>query len=342
MGQISLLGSFDCEQEVVHFSINDSQDDHSALVEACCKKMSIQDMDTMTLELDNQTFLFLIRTDNNIRFIEGKKSDALILIKKVKLGLEGQMIPTPVTNSKPEDKKVNSHAMDDTVLQNSMLQSTSYFEKSFSKAELFFKPLEETGGDFYWSKDYQYKNLVILGDCTGHGTLGAMIAMSVLTLLKHFFRLPPTSVKKSLLEFHKQMKELMEEEVIAVFDVEIAILLFDKRTNQLNYAGSGINLVIKSGSQITQFKSRKSQISLGTVTEATTELKKGDQLFISSDGILDQFDTENHKKLGSNNFVKMIENTDPENSLATFTEQLEAFRGSTTQLDDQSLLILTI
>jgi serine phosphatase RsbU (regulator of sigma subunit) len=169
-----------------------------------------------------------------------------------------------------------------------------------------------------------------------------MIAMAVMTLLKQFFKLPPTSLKHAISGFHEQLQELMEDEVLDVFDVELAILSLDKRTSVLTYVGSGVNTLIKTESGVKQFKSRKSQLILGTVKEEKIQLKKGEQLFVSSDGIYDQFDAENKKRLGSRGFLNMIERAPANNTFNSFMEQFEAFRGEAKQLDDHSMIVLTI
>ena len=340
MSVVSLLGSFDSDHHSVQFEVNKSLEGHDAIISTCCEKMVAQSIDNMTVEFDNETFLFFLKKDGKIRFIEGKTDDYLSLVNKVKQGLEGQFIDETTT---AESEETIPNLTDYAQVQHSMYQSLSNFKKAYSDVRLLFQPYEDPGGDFYWTRDYQYKNLVVLGDCTGHGTLGAMIAMSVMTLLKQFFRLPPTSLETALVEFHKQMKGLMEEDILEVFDVELAIVLIDKRTSELTYAGSGVNMMHKANNgSVNEFRSRKSQITMGKVKENKIQLTQGDQLFIFSDGILDQFDANNHKRLGSAKLKKIIERCDHNTPLITFKKHFNQFRGDTKQLDDQSLLILTV
>ncbi len=352
MGQASALGFFDYERNSLSFTVNESKVDRQHLITACCENMRKQSIDSLTLKFDDQMFLFFLRNEENIRFVEGSFKDYPKLVSRVKFSTDEQepeVIPViqkanarSVKESSNDTGGSTTKEPDHALLQRSMYQPMSYFQKAYSNAELYFKPLDDTGGDFYWTKDYQYKNLVVLGDCTGHGTFGSMIAMSVMTLLKQFFRLPPTSLTNALIDFHKQMLELMEDEVLEVFDVELAILVLDKRTKELTYAGSGVNVVIKTKKGTTQLKSRKSQLILGRVKEEKVKLKKSDQLYVSSDGIFDQFDVDNKKRLGSSNFQKMVESLPFDNSLDHFNRKFEEFKGDTPQLDDQSMLILTL
>ncbi|MEO9473915.1 MAG: SpoIIE family protein phosphatase [Cyclobacteriaceae bacterium] len=81
---------------------------------------------------------------------------------------------------------------------------------------------------------------------------------------------------------------------------------------------------------------------MGKAKEDKIPLSKGDQLFIFSDGILDQFDRHNKKRMGSSNLQKIIEKCDHDTPLISFKNYFNEFRGDTKQLDDQSLLILTL
>ncbi|WP_258103967.1 PP2C family protein-serine/threonine phosphatase [Marinoscillum sp. MHG1-6] len=358
MPSVNLLGSFSYDHQSVEFFVNREDKAHSAIVEVCCKKMKTQGLKSMTIEFDHSSFIYFLKKGDHIRFIEGNNKDYPVLTSKVRLGLEGDLIPEEDLKEKEETEpkaaatvQVSPPSSDDldtslkedhAIIHHSLYQSLDQFKRNYSNAELYFKPFEEPGGDFYWCRDYQYKSLVALGDCTGHGSLGAMIAMSVMTLLKQFFRLPPTSLKDALVEFHHQMKELMEEEILDTFDVELGVLLLDKRTNILTYSGSGVNMTLKSGDEVNSYRSRKTNIITGKVTEEQIQLKEGDQIFIYSDGILDQFDAKDEKRMGLKGLQQIVTNTHPQNTLSTFLKDFNSFRGKTEQLDDQTMLILTV
>ena len=71
-------------------------------------------------------------------------------------------------------------------------------------------------------------------------------------------------------------------------------------------------------------------------------LQPGDQIFLFSDGILDQFDANDQKKLGSLGLLKIVEELPTEGTLEAFKSAIGKFKGGTRQMDDQSLLILTV
>lgn len=347
MSTVRLLGHFESTLDQVHFEVNDSNRCNEAVLNNYCQKMIDQDIDSLTVEFDDNTFVQLLKKSKQISFIEGKIDDMASLQTKLRKEIEGEVIkkiPDPLPESVSFSISTTDQAdqTDHARIHSSFLQDLSMFEKGFKKAELYFQPYEAPGGDFYWCKDYQYKNLIVVGDCTGHGIQGAMVSMAVMTLLKQHFRLPPTNIEESIYEFHKKMHDLMEDEDLSVFDVEIGVIYRDKRNQSIDYIGSGINMLHKSGDEIISHRSKKSQLTTHKLTADSIQAKAGDQIYIYSDGIVDQFDQVDQSKLGSAGLRKMVESIPSENSIHHFMNGFEKFRGNTRQMDDQTLLILTI
>lgn len=347
MSTVRLLGHFETELDQVHFEVNDSNRCNEAVLNTYCQKMIDQEIDSLTVEFDDNTFVQLLKKSNQISFIEGKIEEMASLQAKLRKELEGEIIkkipdaPAEVSSfsiSTTDQASQTDHAR----IHSSFLQDLSMFEKGFKKAELYFQPYEAPGGDFYWCRDYQYKSLIVVGDCTGHGIQGAMVSMAVMTLLKQHFRLPPTNIEESIYEFHKKMHDLMEDEDLSVFDVEIGVIYRDKRNQSIDYIGSGINMLHKSGNEIVAHRSKKSQLITHKLTADAILAKPGDQLFVYSDGIVDQFNTADESKLGSAGLKKIVELLPSESSILHFMNHFEKFRGSTRQMDDQTMLILTI
>ncbi|MFY0599417.1 MAG: SpoIIE family protein phosphatase [Cyclobacteriaceae bacterium] len=347
MSTASLLGYFEKEENVAQFSINNSQSKREPMVNLCCQKMIKSDISSLTIELDDRSFLYFVQGEGNIRFVEGSMSDYSLLKLKVNEGTEGYRIMSSVIEEQESETQEPTlkpvHTADDhSRIPHSFLQPIERFKKAYSNAELFFKPFEDPGGDFYWTRDYQYKNLVVLGDSTGHGMQGAMISMSAMTLLKQFFRLPPTSIEDSVYEYHQIFKDLLEDEHGSEFDVELGMILLDKRSKSVTYMGSGINMLVKRSDGVQMYSSRKSKINKRNQESYKLDLREGDQLFISSDGITDQFDSNDRKRLGTKNFMKLVSDLPFPATKQDFLDSFHSFSGSTEALDDQSMLILTV
>ncbi|MEQ9306576.1 MAG: SpoIIE family protein phosphatase [Marinoscillum sp.] len=350
MSSVSLLGHFETNQDEVFFEVNNSTRSNGAALNQIRSKIFEEDIESLTIEYDDNTFTHFLKTDNGkISFIEGKREEILLLQNKLKNGLEGELLldnepleePTADHEKTTPHPNLNEGKSDHARIHSSFLQNISSFKSAYTNAEIYFQPFEEPGGDFYWTKDYQYRNLVVVGDCTGHGMQGAMIGMSVMTLLKQFFRLPPTNLKEALYEFHHQMHELLEEEHES-FDVELGFILMDKRKNKLDFVGSGIDLLIKSKNALKKCRTRKRNLIQDKLEEFTFQVESGDQLFAYTDGIIDQFDKDNHKKFKSSGITSLVEVLPATNTMDAFSEAFNQFRESNGQLDDQTMIVLTV
>ena len=94
--------------------------------------------------------------------------------------------------------------------------------------------------------------------------------------------------------------------------------------------------------EINQTKSRKRELHKKQLKEHRFQSNKGDQIFIYSDGITDQFDAQNNRKIGAKKLLSLIQELPEENCLGGFKASFSAFKGSTSPLDDQTLAILTV
>jgi len=229
-------------------------------------------------------------------------------------------------------------------LHKSMLPSLDNLVENFHNVEAYLQPYEDPGGDFLWYKNYDNgKCLVILGDCTGHGVQGAMIAMSVITLLKQSFNNCPQDLLETVYQFYDQMADLLEDDNRGGFDSQMGFMFFDIENNVVEYTGNGINMIHKThDKKITVHHTRYIQLFKRRLGIHTIDLKDKDQLLIYTDGITDQYDSDNRRKLGRKNLRDMVFELNQNNTLNDFLNKFNEFRGDVKQMDDQSMLVITI
>lgn len=351
MEALKIFGTYGVKEKTSHLSIDRSENISAQQIAMICEEMIQKDISNLTLDFENENFIYFHNFQSRIRFVEGHKTEYTTLQRHVRDDLDGSIfLPEDSQSHVPANDKVieektapsNQRQSDASIIHHSLFQSIDQFKKSYSEAEIYFEPLVAPGGDFFWYKDYQYKSLAVVGDCTGHGMEGAMIAMSAMTLLKQLFRLPPTSLEESVYEYHTSFKGLMEEEQKGVFDLEVGMILLDKRTKELTYMGSGINLIIKNKDSVKEYASRKARITSKKQKSTKIKLEAGDQLFLCCDGIVDQFDKLDKSKLGRKKLMTIIKELPFPATKSQFIDSFNIFRGDTRPLDDQTMLLLTV
>ena len=302
-----------------------------------------KDIQSITVEYADETFVYLNNQNNKeqVNIIEGYEGDYAEAQYSLKNGLLFQEDKEHKEDKEDkEDEKLNLIS----TLHKSLLPSLDNLIDNFNDVEAYLQPYEDPGGDFLWYKNYDNgKCLVILGDCTGHGVQGAMIAMSVITLLKQSFYKCPNDLLETVYAFYDKMADLLEDDNRGGFDSQMGFLLFDFNKKFVEYTGNGINMIHKSNDKkITVHHTRYIQLFKRKLGIHKIKLKDRDQLLIYTDGITDQYDSDNRRKLGRKNLRDMVYNLTQENTLNDFVSKFNDFRGNVKQMDDQSMLIITI
>ena len=83
-------------------------------------------------------------------------------------------------------------------------------------------------------------------------------------------------------------------------------------------------------------------ITSKSLPEQKINVHVGEQLILYSDGIIDQFDKDDKRKMGSKGLRALFEELTKPTNIQEFESQFESFKGETKALDDQTLLLLTV
>ena len=326
--------------------MNSTDNQADALFEKVSTEMLAKQIDSVTLYFEDSDFVYFKRFNDKVKQVHGGNEEhnhlqRLLSAKEKELesSATDHWLPEASIEKGPPEE---GPTMDATLIHQSMFTPVATLEEFFTKANIYFKPFEAPGGDFYWFKNYPHKTLIIVGDCTGHGMQGTMIAMSILTLLKHHFRLLPDLLSKEISDLYTEIYSLREGSNNDLLDCELGLIIIDRRTLVAEYIGSGVNMVLRQGTKTEAFTSRKAKLLNGKQDVRNFQLTKGDEIYMFSDGIVDQFNNENTRKLGSKGMVELVNQLPTKPKLEDFEKEFTAFRGQTPSLDDQTLLMLTI
>lgn len=167
-----------------------------------------------------------------------------------------------------------------------------------------------------------------------------MISMAVAAVIMQYFNaLPPPSANTALSEIYDSLKVLREENDF--IDAELGILYLDHRKKHIRFAGSGINMIYKEASESLLIGTKKQKFLKGKQEEFQANTIKGDQIFLYSDGIVDQFDAADKRRLGNSGFLQVVQSLPRNCTLADFSSAYRQFTGETARIDDQTLILMT-
>lgn len=200
-------------------------------------------------------------------------------------------------------------------IQQAILPTAEVINSLFNDNFVIFRPKESIGGDFYYVKEVGNEIIFICGDCTGHGVPGAMMSMISSNIIHNIIDTKKIIVPNLILnamvrEFRKVFRN--EFSNITIQDgLEVAICTYYKKEKKLQYAGAGRPIIKANQDVIKTIKSSSSAIS-GNVSENYEyqlnefDIEDGDQLYLYSDGIVDQFGGPKNKKFMTKRFVQLI------------------------------------
>lgn len=206
-------------------------------------------------------------------------------------------------------------------IQTSMMPKVKQIQRDFKDSFVLFLPKDIVSGDFYWYHRIENKYFIAAVDCTGHGVPGAFLSIigsyllnSIVIhngihhpaeILKHLNRKIKISLKSS--DISEQSNDGMD----------IAIAVIDKNEHTIEYAGALRPMYLYSNNEFIELKGDKNPISSnisGTTytnsnyTNYEYSFNLGDQFYIFSDGIIDQFGGDEGKKYLTKRFKNLIEN----------------------------------
>ncbi len=200
-------------------------------------------------------------------------------------------------------------------IQDSFLTSEKNLKKILKDYFILFKPRDIVSGDFYWAFDLPDRVLLACADCTGHGIPGAFMSLIGISLLNEI------SHSKNIVEPSKILDELRRVIIRALNPeqldsggkdgMDIVLISIFKTTNngdvKIHFSGANNSLYLidnqNNNASLLEFKGDKQPVGfyskMTPFTQHEITVKKGDIIYLGTDGFADQFGGERGKKFMS-------------------------------------------
>ncbi len=254
-------------------------------------------------------------------------------------------------------------------IQFAALPANEYINSMLGEYFILFKPRDIVSGDFYWLKEIKRNNhhykIIAAADCTGHGVPGAFVSMLGISFLNELVRRAEISNVAILLdELRVQVKTALKQTTrnsVSKDGMDIAIAIIEQNSKILQFSGANNPLfIISNGKLSEEHKKNKRNIYNKTnnknltilkanrqpiaiyikekpFTKKEVQLKKGDQIYLFSDGFIDQFGGKKRRKFMVKNFKELLltnSNKPMPEQKEILNQTFENWRGSIEQIDD--------
>ncbi|MEW6468111.1 MAG: tetratricopeptide repeat protein [Bacteroidota bacterium] len=231
-------------------------------------------------------------------------------------------------------------------IQSTLLPNPDEIKKVFPEFFIMFRPKNIVSGDFYWFANRGSRVMIAAADCTGHGVPGAFMSMIGIDKLNQAILeinlSKPSDILSSVNLNVKAALKQNEEHTASRDGMDIALCSFDLQRMRLEFAGANRPLWIVRDGQLLEYSSTKAAVG-GITSEMQefinheVEIRKGDHVYLFSDGYADQFGGDKGKKMMTRNFKKLlvsIYDKAMQSQKDLLEETLDQWKGHIEQLDD--------
>ncbi len=190
-------------------------------------------------------------------------------------------------------------------IQSALLPAEHHVKRILPDHFILYRPKHIVSGDFYWVSQRGGKLFIAAADCTGHGVPGALMSMIGLELLQKIINEMKIDESDHILRILNQELEsafYKEEDGKALIKdgIEISVCVINRERQEMEFSGAFLPVYIIRDENLVELKGDK--INVGqTLAEASFHkikysLKKGDIVYLFSDGYADQFGGPENKK----------------------------------------------
>ncbi len=266
-------------------------------------------------------------------------------------------VDSDITEIKEAEQKISiqNHEIKSSLeyagrIQKSVLPLPIFIEAVFENYFVFNRPRDIVSGDFYFLNYINDKAIIALADSTGHGIPGAFMSLLGTMAFKivmskiNFFE--PNIILKML---NSEMIRLLHQRGAkneTADSIDIAICSIDLKNKRLDFAGANIPLYIvrkNETNEVVVQRIKPSKVTIGydqlskPFTVHSLVLNKGDKVYMSSDGLVDQFGGKHNKKLKRIGFIDLLKNVyniETNQQEEYFENFLKEWTGPNEQIDD--------
>jgi serine phosphatase RsbU (regulator of sigma subunit) len=259
---------------------------------------------------------------------------------------------TRVVMKQKEELQIQNMEITDSInyakrIQSSILPDVNKLKESLSDAFIMFLPRDIVCGDFYWfDKISDEKFMLICADSTGHGVPGGFMSMIGSALLQDIIlRKGVTRPSEILYTLDRQIFSTLNQNIdigVSNDGMDMVVCEINPKTRHIRFASAMRPVILVMEGEPYYVKGNRCSVGGEAVIEKYFDdqeyyLNEGDQIYLFSDGLPDQFGGSDGKKMKIIRLKKLIEdisklpmNDQKEAMLAFFDE----WKGEFDQVDD--------
>jgi len=202
-----------------------------------------------------------------------------------------------------------------STIQNAVFPPVELINKLLPDNFILSKPKDIVSGDFYWLAEKDNKIVIVLADCTGHGVPGAFMSLLGITLLNEIVNIMGITRSDAIVtKLRERVTNSLQQgrkDIPTSDGLDIALCVLDLHQHIIQFTGGMHDIVLIRDKKLEEVKADRFSVcvlsdSSGPFTMKEIECRKGDVLYLFSDGYQDQFGGNFDKKFLRPNFYNAL------------------------------------
>ncbi|HTL82974.1 MAG TPA: tetratricopeptide repeat protein [Bacteroidia bacterium] len=201
-------------------------------------------------------------------------------------------------------------------IQDSILPPEHLVQNILPDSFILYEPKDVVSGDFYWVEKRDNISIFSAVDCTGHGVPGALMSVVGFNLLTQAVNekgiTKPSDILHHLDFGVNKLLRQSDKGSVVKDGMDLGLVALNMKTNEMQFAGAFNPVYIIQDGELKEIKADKFPIGINTdgVTDEYTnhvvQMKKGDMIYLLSDGYADQFGGPHGKKFKYNRLRELL------------------------------------
>lgn len=199
-------------------------------------------------------------------------------------------------------------------IQQAILPNADYLRQNTADSFILYKPRDIVSGDYYWFGKNGNKLIVAAADCTGHGVPGAFMSMLGISFMNKIINEQKTLEPNEILEkMRSNVIESLHQGNYAGTTkdgMDMALCVINLETLEMTFAGAYNPAVLISNNEAIEIKADRMPVGLhikmDQYTSESVQLKKGDCIYLFSDGYQDQMGGPDGRKFMRKNLRALL------------------------------------
>ncbi|MGZ3921725.1 MAG: tetratricopeptide repeat protein [Bacteroidia bacterium] len=242
-------------------------------------------------------------------------------------------------------------------IQKALLAPDYLLNENLGEHFILYKPKDIVSGDFYWACSVNSEQntdgssvpstsngqlfYLAVCDSTGHGVPGAFMSLLNITYLNEAIN------EKKIHEPHLIFNHARERLVSAISQdggrdgMDGVLLCFDKQNNKITYSAANNGPILRKENKIIVLPADKMPVGKDEKTASFTlhsiDVKKGDMIYLVTDGYADQFGGPKGKKFRYKQLEEALQSVSDlpvEEQREILDKRFEDWKGQLEQVDD--------